>query len=102
MEKEINQIIETIKKHINPKVVILFGLRALWINTNESDFDVCVLVNQKDELRQTTQMLYKSFINFNYPIDIIVENFEAFQTKKTMKNTIYHSINKGVVIYESK
>lgn len=99
-KKEIENIKKRIIDLINPKAIILFGSAKDYIINDGSDLDLCVLVDQNEGIRNISKFLYRNLIDANYPIDLIVENYDDFQSKKIKENLIYKAISKGNFIYE--
>jgi predicted nucleotidyltransferase len=100
MEKEIENIKTKILEAISPRAIILFGSRAKGVNAPDSDYDICVLVNSDLSKRIVAQNLYKLFIDFNYPIDFIVEHFDKYIENINNNSLIYKEISQGLFLYE--
>lgn len=94
------QIISGILTVVNPVKIILFGSQANGLANSESDFDICVLVDEQTGQRNISQQLYTKFIDFSKPIDFIVLNPEKLELLSNNSDMIYKNISTGVVIYD--
>lgn len=103
MESEmelIEQIISGILTVVDPVRIILFGSQANGLANSESDFDICVLVDEQTGHRKISQQLYTKFIDFPKPIDFIVLNQEKLDVLSVNSDMIYKNISIGLVIYD--
>lgn len=96
----IEQIISGILTLVDPVRIILFGSQASGLANPESDFDICVLVDEQTGHRKISQQLYIKFIDFPKPIDFIVLNPEKLDLLAVNSDMIYKNISTGVVIYD--
>ncbi len=94
------QIINGILTVVNPVKIILFGSQASGLANSESDFDICVLVDEQTGHRKISQQLYAKFIDFPKPIDFIVLNTEKFELLSINSDMIYKNIAIGLLIYD--
>lgn len=93
----INKIID----QVNPDKIILFGSRARGSNSDNSDYDICILKQNIPNKRELAQSIYKLLLGHSISIDIIVEKLDKFNELHDNKFLIYHEIKKhGLIIYE--
>ena len=103
MESEMElteQIISGILAVVDSVKIILFGSQANGLSNSESDFDICVLVDEQTGHRKISQQLYTKFIDFPKPIDFIVLNPEKLELLSKNTDMIYKNILLGLVIYD--
>lgn len=95
-EKEIlNKVIKTLKEHVNPKKIYLFGSRAKNTHRNGSDFDFAV--TGKTPAFESQKRIEDKIADFAglYKIDIVyLENVD-----EGFRELILHE---GKVIYEKR
>ncbi len=102
MDNFLLNIIDQIIASVNPVSIVLFGSRAGNNFDENSDYDICVLVNDKIGLREITHKLYKLFSKIDRPIDFIVVNATNFNQKKSINSMIYKNISQGIFLYDTK
>ncbi len=83
MEPITEEVIQEIKNRIvsgvHPEKIILFGSYAYGTPTKDSDLDLCVILQTRDNKRERLK-IRKMFNNFNVPMDILV--FTPQQVKR--------------------
>ena len=73
MENKLKQAIQRMVQFSAPDKIILFGSRAKGTNTEQSDYDICILKKNVTHRRKLAQKLYLSLSGLSFPADIIVE-----------------------------
>ncbi len=102
MDNILEDAVNTIKEHIDPDKIILFGSKVDHPD-NESDYDLCVLKSDITHKRKLAQQLYMLLYNLKTAFDIIVDTPEHFEDRQNESSYVYHEIMKtGKVIYEKK
>lgn len=103
-QKELNSLVEQITK-ANQEVVkvILFGSYAYGTPTEDSDFDLCVLV--RDDVENTREIRKRIHLGLyemmDTPIDLMIYQVSKYQTRASSVVTLEYKIDKeGVVLYE--
>lgn len=99
MDTNTSYIVDSILKRISPSRVFLFGSRSRGEHNSESDYDICVLINEKVNRNHLAMELYKELSHFSKQIDIIVEYEDVFKINIDNKYMIYKDIAKGELIY---
>ena len=103
-DKYIPIIVEELKK-ASPEKIILFGSYAYGTPTADSDIDLLVVKNIKEnEVRkyrlQLKKALWERLKPFNFPFDLIVDNESRIKQRIAMGDLFYKEIfTKGKVIY---
>ncbi|WP_297087913.1 nucleotidyltransferase domain-containing protein [uncultured Draconibacterium sp.] len=97
-------IVEELKK-TSPEKVILFGSYAYGTPTSDSDIDLLVIKDLKEnEVRkyrlQLKKALWEKLKVFNFPFDLIVDSETRIKKRIAMGDLFYKEIyTKGKVIY---
>ncbi len=100
---EIEELKNQFVKHLSPIRIYLFGSFANGTNTENSDFDFYIIVDDNvSDLAGMTANAYKAIrATKQRPVDIIVETNSRFNERKntiSIENEVYE---KGVLLYES-
>lgn len=77
--------------------IVLFGSRADGTNMTDSDFDIFVVTDNKDEINK--------LVRKNYPkgqIQLIAKSNEEMLTFQEESPVLRHQIEKGIVLWEKK
>jgi hypothetical protein len=100
---EIEQLKNEFIKQLSPEKIYLFGSFATGTNTEESDLDFYIVVNDTvTDLVEVTSNAYKSIRKIKQrPVDIIVGTQSRFDERKEMMSVENEVYKKGVLIYES-
>ncbi len=100
--EQINILKECIINSISPLKVYLFGSFANDSNTDNSDVDFYVIVD--DQVANTLALTQKAYRAIrgkkNRPVDIIVVRNSKFEERKNWKLSLEREVNdKGVLLY---
>ncbi len=100
-----NQIIEEVKNRLvkvyDPLEIYLFGSYAWGHPDEDSDLDLCVVIEEyKKDNHRTVVDGHKALIGVNVPKDIVVFDKKEFeQQEKTRTSFGYKILKKGKKIY---
>lgn len=99
--KEIlNSIINKIILNFNPQKIILFGSAAKEKMSENSDFDILVVMKNGIHRRKTTQSIYKCIADIGFATDIIVVTEDDIKLYGDREETIiYHALKEGRVLF---
>jgi predicted nucleotidyltransferase len=107
---QINKIIDTIKKEIQPYRIYIFGSQAIGNATKESDIDILVVTNDDfipssfTELSKIRLKISKAIESYRYEtaIDLIVHT-KAMNQKFFNNNSAFSKeiSQRGILIYEA-
>jgi len=100
-QKEINQIIETIKTKAKPDKIYLFGSYAFGKATNFSDLDLLVVDDSNRDKKALALEISKSIFPRNFGLDLIVTSSEELK-KKNQLNFWRKITTNGKILYERK
>lgn len=106
-KKEVNAIESIVKKlrvYENILNVIAFGSRTRGDFSDESDFDVLVVVDRKTPalLSSINKIFYSESLKSNIPFSAVVLSIESFSKNRKFNTGFYRNIKKdGVVFYGS-
>jgi predicted nucleotidyltransferase len=107
---QINKIVDTLKKEVQPYRIYLFGSQAVGDASKESDIDILVVTNDDfipssySELSKIRLKISKAIESYRYKtaIDLIVHtkamNQKFFDNKSAFSKEISQ---KGILIYEA-
>lgn len=100
---EIEQLKNEFIKQLSPEKIYLFGSFAPGTNTEESDLDFYIVVNDTvTDLVEVTANAYKSIRKIKQrPVDIIVGTQSRFDERKEMMSVENEVYKKGVLVYQS-
>lgn len=100
---EIEELKNKFVEQLSPMRIYLFGSFAEGTNTEDSDFDFYIVVDdEKKDLMQVTVDAYKSIRTTKQrPVDIIVGTLSRFEERKEMMSVENEVYNKGVLLYDA-
>lgn len=100
---EIEDLKNQFIKQLAPVRIYLFGSFADGTNTDDSDFDFYIVVDDKTtDLVGATASAYKAIRTIKQrPVDIIVGTSSRFDERKNMIFVENEVMKKGVLLYES-
>ena len=102
MDINIKIITEIINKILPKCEIILFGSRASKSYTDESDYDILIISEKQlsiQEKRKLQAQIRRKIAEHLIPADILIQNKEEFNKKKTITGHIVKQIaNEGIVI----
>ncbi len=97
--EEVKRVTDQIVKHFSPDKVILFGSQAKGTAGEESDIDLCIVMQTKDR-RETLCELYL-LIESEIPVDLILYTPEQWASCAAEEGSFASLIlEKGMVVYE--
>jgi len=99
---KITRTVEILKKLVKElkkesQKIILFGSASLGRNTYQSDLDLFILTNEKQEVRR----IIKKF-KTKSKIQPVIKNILEFGKLKRKDKFFYEEINRGTVLWEAK
>ena len=100
---EIEELKNQFVKQLSPIRTYLFGSFANGTNSENSDFDFYIVVDDKvTDLVEMTASAYKAIRTTKQrPVDIIVGTSSRFNERKNMMSVENEVFEKGVLLYES-
>jgi predicted nucleotidyltransferase len=104
-QKEIDNILDEMVRRIverfHPEKIILFGSYVRNESTEDSDFDILVVMPAENSQRQKANEIDLALADRTVPMDVIVVTPEQFDRQKNLAGTIvYEAAREGRVIYE--
>lgn len=101
--QEIEELKEKFVNQLNPLKIYLFGSFANGTDTEESDFDFYIIVDDKSkDLKDLTTQAYRSIRKIKKrPVDIVVGTESRFEDRKNILSIENEVLKKGVLLYES-
>ncbi len=99
---ELEAIVRKIIENSSAKEIILFGSHAKGNATEESDIDLCILLeNGNYQKRNVLKKIRKSLIeDYRYPLDLLLYTVDEFREKSQLNITFENEIKeKGIKIY---
>lgn len=99
--KKLQLVQEEISKNLPLfSIFILFGSFAKNTSKNNSDIDICILVDNENNIEFLERKINYILSGFNYKIDLNILSIKEFKDLKNKKGTIGNEIFKsGVPIY---
>lgn len=102
IKNHIDLITERIKENIKIDEVIIFGSYAYGEPNNESDIDLCIIIDDKDIKKRQILRQIRKLISpiMEYPMDILLFNKDEFYDKASFATTLEYKISEeGVRVY---
>ena len=97
-DKEIDYIKKQLIEKFNPKEIILFGSVAKGIFRDDSDIDLCIIINTINKRELLTNMYVD--IESNIPFDLVLYTIDEWNNCINDTSSFAYSIIKtGVKIY---
>jgi uncharacterized protein len=97
----LKKIVDIITRSADPDRIILFGSRSKGTQTQDSDYDICVIKQGVKHRRELAMKLYRDLYGVGVPVDVLVETPETFEELRENPFMIYHDIaQQGRIIYE--
>lgn len=101
VSNEIKKITEIIIANLVVRKIILFGSHAKGNETNDSDVDICILVNTSqrkiDIIRQIRRVMYDYSFK---PLDVLIYTPEEFYERAKKIKSIEKKIqDEGITLY---
>lgn len=96
-ENELEKIIRQIAKRYQPKSMILFGSLARGVIHENSDIDLCIVIDTENKRKLAADMYLQ--VESEVPFDLIIYTPEEW--KKHISNTssfAYHILKEGRVL----
>lgn len=102
VKNELNTLVEVIKNSLKVNEIYLFGSFAYGDATDESDFDIYVVIPD-DSVRPLVAMQQLGLAISPYqkrPVDLLVANISSFNKRKNNLSCIENEVSsKGVKLY---
>lgn len=100
---EIKRLTYLIVDSVKPQKIYLFGSFVRGEQTENSDYDFCVIVD--DNIKNTREIATAAHhaigLNRKRPIDILAVRNKDFEAEKNLGCSLFGQINqKGVIMYE--
>ena len=102
---ELKALFSALVAYKEPQQILLFGSRAKGTQRADSDIDLCVLYDQLPKRNiEVLQDLYNSTFQIaSHPVDLLVYETKAFQTKYRQTGSFESVIKKeSQVVYPSR
>ena len=101
IDNMLDEMVRKIIEQFHPDKIILFGSYARNEYTEDSDFDILVVMPAENSQRQKANEIDLALADRTVPMDLIVVTPEQFDRQKVLIGTIvYHAAREGRVIYE--
>ncbi len=105
LKKEIKRIIKKtlLKYGYKPEIIYLFGSRVKGTATEDSDYDILVVLSEKIGIKEKRKLAVKLYLElhkkFKYrSFDVIVKAKNEFEGEKTIVNTVSNEAFKDGLI----
>ncbi|MFZ2969195.1 MAG: nucleotidyltransferase domain-containing protein [Sulfuricurvum sp.] len=97
-------IVEKLKP-LNPTKIILFGSYAYGIPTEESDLDLCIIIESIGTKIEKKSKIRNALKDIAIAKDILVESEEYYLShsdENWINTALYDARHKGTILYEQK
>jgi len=101
IQKDLQTILETVKRQVQLERLILFGSYAYGQPTSDSDIDVCIVAETEQSKIETLRNIRTElFAKAEKPIDFVFFTPLEFYTRSQVPNSFEWKIeNKGQTLY---
>ncbi|MFA5879676.1 MAG: nucleotidyltransferase domain-containing protein [Candidatus Margulisiibacteriota bacterium] len=89
---QINQIVNIIKKTIDPKEVFLFGSYASGMSNENSDLDIAIIKNNVNDKHKELFKIRKALFKNWVPMDLLLMDENEYNTRKSIYGTVQYEI----------
>jgi predicted nucleotidyltransferase len=100
----LNEITNRLVQEFNPARIILFGSYAWGNPKDNSDIDLCVILNNSDEsIIKRTRRAYHCLSGLGIPKDILVKTHKEIEEFKNVVASLERKIlEEGIILYAEK
>ena len=104
LQKELEPMCRVITETVKAEAIYLFGSRAYGIPTDDSDYDLCVIIPENsmrpaDAVKAIRRALFSAQ---SVPLDIIVYRSNAFRQRAEHASLERKIAREGVLLYEHR
>ena len=95
------RIAHRIVQAVAPEQVLLFGSRAKGTARDDSDFDLCVIVEHGGARRAVSRRIHELFQDRDFSMDVVVRSPSEYEKERRLINSVSFFIDQhGQVLYE--
>lgn len=101
MDPILDEIVRRLVAAVQPEAVFLFGSRARGDATDESDYDVLLLVDEPEsEHYELACRGYAALLGFGIPVDILVMDRAQFERRRRAVSSLPATVEReGKLLY---
>lgn len=104
LQTELEPVCRVITETVKAEAIYLFGSRAYGIPTNDSDYDLCVIIPENsmrpaDAVKAIRRALFSAQ---SVPLDVIVYRSNAFHQRAEHASLERKIAREGVLLYEHR
>ena len=104
LQKELEPMCRVITETVKAEAIYLFGSRAYGMPTDDSDYDLCVIIPEKsmrpvDAVKAIRRALFSAQ---SVPLDVIVYRSNAFHQRAEHASLERKIAREGVLLYEHR
>jgi len=101
---QLQEVVRRLAEAFHPEQIILFGSYAYGMPTQDSDFDLLVIVSHSEYPRyRRARFAYTALRGISLPTDVIVMTRNEVEKKKVVWNSLVRQVlAKGKIIYGRK
>ena len=104
LQKELEPVCRIITETVKAEAIYLFGSRAYGMPTDDSDYDLCVIIPEKsmrpvDAVKAIRRALFSAQ---SVPLDVIVYRSNAFHQRAEHASLERKIAREGVLLYEHR
>ena len=97
---QINKIIKKVVENYQPEKIILFGSYAQGSANEDSDIDLCIIKNTKENFIKRSLNVRLILRPITIPVDVIIFTPQEF-AKKTINHIAFFANKYGKTVYEN-
>jgi predicted nucleotidyltransferase len=102
-EDQTKEIVELLRRHVNPEAIYLFGSQAgRQALEKNSDVDLCLIVSDAEEPYRRTVDAYQALQKLPFPKDIITRRRSRFEERSAWPFSLEHDVKRnGRLLYSA-
>jgi HEPN domain-containing protein/predicted nucleotidyltransferase len=101
-QPRLERIVDAIRKHISPELILLFGSRALGGAREDSDYDLMVVLRDGSDLERHRRAAYDALHAIGIGADVLVRSASDYQRRQTDPGFLDWLVSReGVLLYSS-
>jgi HEPN domain-containing protein/predicted nucleotidyltransferase len=100
--QSLERIVDAIRDHISPELILLFGSRAMGGAREDSDYDLMVVLHDGSDLKRHQRDAYDALHSIGIAADVLVRSVSDYQRRQADPGFLDWLVSReGVLLYSS-
>jgi HEPN domain-containing protein/predicted nucleotidyltransferase len=101
-QPQLERIVDAIRDHISPELILLFGSRAMGGAREDSDYDLMVVLHDGSDLKRHQRDTYDALHSIGIAADVLVRSASDYQRRQSDPGFLDWLVSRqGVLLYSS-